>query len=46
MNIALSVINDGKTYQRRLDIIRHPLWSDAKRFHEFCKLVCDQAEAE
>ena len=43
--LHLSVINDGKSYDWRLFIARAP-WTDAKKFHEYMKLVCRQADVE
>ena len=43
--LHLSVINDGKTYERRLTIARGTQ-SDASKFHQYTKLVCAQADSE
>ena len=43
--LHLSVINDGATYPRRLEIARSG-FSDATKFHLYMKLVCAQAELE
>lgn len=43
--LHLSVIHDGASYQKRLEIIRSPI-SDASKFHQFCKLVCAAADRE